>query len=538
MEAQVTPGRTAAGASPARFLARHWLAVLLAAAGVLATAYTAWRLRERYVGDAAIYLSYARNAADGHPFQFNVGDFSSGSTSPLWSLLLAVPYLFGLGIGGAQAFAAAFAALAFLATLLAARRVSRSWTAASVASLFVLGTMTTYAISLFESGLVVTLCALAVLAGVRVAEGWTDEGLSPRTLAPLVAVWAALPLARPDAVLLVIAQAGTLFAFAPAGRRRAAPLLLAALAVAAIPSAAYFGYSLVELGTPSTSSQERAFALQEVAPHWIGPFYRSSVAIRDVVASPWVFGVVPALGGLVLLWRRRSARWLAVYCAAGLAGYIALLTFVAPTFIENTRYLLPVVPLVAVGAAYLLARARGTALWLPALLAGLLAIGGSAALELRDRTDVLRSFDITKDEVFERDVTTRIDRLAKPGDVVLSYEVQLRYFLRDDLEVLSSDGITDGRVRQYQDGPDLTAFLRRYKPRWWIADQNTLARRFMRDSVLSRALLAFRADPGLRSAAFEGIRFDVIARRRRPLPRGFGGWQMLFRLAYPTGQPG
>jgi hypothetical protein len=88
-------------------------AVLIAAAGALAIAYTAYRLRDRYIGDAAIYLPYARNAADGHLFQFNVGEFSSGSTSPLWALVLALPYLFGAGIGGAKVMAALVAVVAF-----------------------------------------------------------------------------------------------------------------------------------------------------------------------------------------------------------------------------------------------------------------------------------------------------------------------------------------------------------------------------------------------------------------------------------------
>ena len=40
--------------------------------------------------DAYIHLVYARNLAAGHGFAFNVGEPSIGTTSPLWTLLLAL----------------------------------------------------------------------------------------------------------------------------------------------------------------------------------------------------------------------------------------------------------------------------------------------------------------------------------------------------------------------------------------------------------------------------------------------------------------
>jgi hypothetical protein len=510
-------------------------AVLIAAAGSLALAYIAYTLRDSYIGDAAIYLPYARNAADGHLFQFNVGEFSSGSTSPLWALVLAVPYLFGAGIGGAKVMAALMAVAAFLTTVAAARRVSGSWTAAAVASLVVVGTMGSYAVGLYESGLVVALSALALIAGARAVEAWRDAGrLDARAAAPLVAVWAALPLARPDAVVLVGAQAVALLAFAPVPWRRAFLPLAAALALAAVPAAAYFGYSLAELGTASTSSQGRAFALQESAAKLFGPLYRTDDAVRELASSPWVFAVVPALAGLALLARRAEGRWVAGYGGLGLLAYVVLLSVVAPAPpYEATRYLVPVLPIVAAGAAYTLSRARGTRLWVPAVAVGALAIGISSGLEADDRVDVLRSFGIGKTEVFETDVSSEIERRARPGDVVLAYEVQLRYYLRDDLEVLSQDGIIDGKVRPYQDEGEITAFLRRYRPRWWIADANVNFRRYLHGTVLQRAFHAFKRDPAPPVRTLDGIRFELVARRDRPLERGFGGWQMLFRLDYP-----
>jgi hypothetical protein len=518
-----------------RFVQKHGLAAVIAVAAAVAMVYASYRIRGAWTGDATIYLPYARNAAEGHLFQYNVGEFSSGSTSPLWSLLLALPFLFDLGIDGARVFSAALAVLALCVTIACARYVSRSWLAAAVAALFVVGTMTIFAVSLYESSLVVILSGLSIAAGERVVRVWShDERPSLSTAAPLFVVWAALPLARPEAVLLVALQALALLLFSPVDRRRAAATILSGLALAAVPAAAYFGYSLAELGTPSTSSQGRGFALHESAGRLFGPFYRSADALRELTRSPWIFAVVPGLAGLAVLLRNRSTRWLGAYGVAAVAAYVSLLTFVAPAFYDTPRYLLPVVPIVVVGTACLLARTRGSRLWWPAVGAATLVLGGSAVHRLEERVDFMRSLEISNHEVFERDVTALVNRLARPGDVLLSYEVQLRYYLRDDVRILSQDGIIDGKVHPYQERRDMTAFLLRYRPRWWIADGNVNTRPYLKGSVLERSLLAFRQHPHAGARTLDGVRFTLVARRKRPPAVGFGSWEMLFRLDYPS----
>ena len=134
--------------------------------------------------------------------------------------------------------------------------------------------------------------------------------------------------------------------------------------------------------------------------------------------------------------------------------------------------------------------------------------------------------------MFERDVVGTINKLAHPGDTLLAYEVQLRYYLRTDVSVLSEDGITDAKVRPYQTPARMTAFLRRYRPDWWIADANVTTRPYMRGSVLDRVFTSFKADRTLKTENIGGIRFTLVERRSRPLAPGFGGWQMLFQLSY------
>ena len=511
------------------------VAAALTVAGLLVTAWGAYRLRGLYVGDAAVYLPYAENAAEGNFFQFNEGEFSSGSTGVLWSLILAIPFVFGFDIDGARAVATLFAMAGLVGTLLAAERVSRSWTAAAVASLFVLGTMVFYAVAMYESGLIVVLSAVLLIAGDRMLQSWRERGeIDLRTMAPVIATWAALPLVRPDSVILVGAHAAALLAFAPAPRGRALAKVAVGLAIAAIPAAAYFGYSLVELDTFSTSSQGRTFALQEVSEEWIGPLYKSDDAIQELFGSPWIFVFVPGVAGLALLarWARDRWQWVTVYGLLAVAGYIALLTFIAPGLSDTDRYLLPTVPILAAGAAALLARARASRLWPVAVAVAVLAVALPSLDELRDLTRFARSAGIKEHEVFERDVVQRVESLAERGDVLLAYEVQLRLFLRDDIDLLSLDGITDGKVAPYQDDSELTAFLERYRPRFWIADRNVHTRPYLRDTVLERVLDAHERDPERMSFVDDGLRFRLLAVRDRPLARAFGGWEALFEISY------
>jgi hypothetical protein len=511
------------------------VAAALVLAGLAVIAWTAYRLRGLYVGDAAVYLPYAENAAEGHFFQFNEGEFSSGSTGVLWSLILGISFLFGLDIDGARALATLFAMAALVATFLAAQRVSRSWTAAAVASLFALGTMVFYAVAMYESGLIVLLSAALLLAGDRLLQMWREHGeIGLRALAPVVAIWAALPLVRPDAVILVAAHAVALIAFAPAPRGRAVARVATGLALAALPVLAYFGYSIIELETFSTSSQGRTFALQEVSDEWIGPLYLADDAVDVLFASPWIFVFLPGVAGLALLarWARERFGWVAAHGLLAVAGYIALLTFVAPGLHDTDRYLLPTVPILATGAAALLARASGSQLWPVAVGLGILAVALPALDELRDRTRFARAAGITEHEVFERDVVRTVEAHADPGDVLLAYEVQLRLFLSDDVDVLSVDGITDGKVAPYQEDSELTEFLEEYRPRFWIADRNAHTRPYLRETVLERVLDAHEADPGSRTFVEDGIRFRLLAARDRPLARAFGGWEALFELSY------
>ena len=47
--------------------------------------------------DSWIHLTYARNLAEHREWAFRLGERSAGSTAPLWTVLLAIGFLIGLG---------------------------------------------------------------------------------------------------------------------------------------------------------------------------------------------------------------------------------------------------------------------------------------------------------------------------------------------------------------------------------------------------------------------------------------------------------
>jgi hypothetical protein len=122
-----------------RFTARHVFILMLLAAlslgGYLLIAYREFRLGFP-LDDAWIHQTYARNLALQGEWSFIPGQISAGSTSPLWSALLAPgfwlhlsPYLWTFGLGWLLlAGLAAVAAVTF--QRLAAQRSHLSWLAA------------------------------------------------------------------------------------------------------------------------------------------------------------------------------------------------------------------------------------------------------------------------------------------------------------------------------------------------------------------------------------------------------------------------
>ncbi|MBK5295938.1 MAG: hypothetical protein JJE40_02200, partial [Vicinamibacteria bacterium] len=150
--------------------------------------------------DAWIHVQFGHNVASGHGFSFNAGVPSSGSTAPLWTLLLAIPLWAGIGpIASAIGLGQVCLLVAALSAMALARQVTHSRAAGVLAGLAVVLTprLVWAGLSGMEVPLYAALVTSALAVYVRALTRKDDVGAWWGVLAGL-AGWA-----RPETFMIV-----------------------------------------------------------------------------------------------------------------------------------------------------------------------------------------------------------------------------------------------------------------------------------------------------------------------------------------------
>ena len=230
-----------------------WRPALIVLAVLVAAAWgSAMERRLTYPGfpldDTWIHLQFARNLAEGQGFSFNPGVSSSGSSAPLWTLVLALPLALGFGpIASAKLLGIALVAVTALSASELARRMSGSPWAGLLAGVAVAVTprMVWAGLSGMEVPLYAALATLAMAAYVHAldnpAADWGLWGL----LAGL-AGWA-----RPETfVAATILGAAWFLGGARDGTRRLVPGWWRPVLALAIAMAAFVAFNLYVGGRP------------------------------------------------------------------------------------------------------------------------------------------------------------------------------------------------------------------------------------------------------------------------------------------------
>ncbi|HEX3177097.1 MAG TPA: hypothetical protein VHZ49_10510 [Methylomirabilota bacterium] len=318
--------------------------------GLAAAVPLAWMLAREHaiagapgfpLDDSWIHLHFARHLAEGAGFAYNLGQPVSGSTAPLWTLLLAAGALvagatlamvktLGVAAGIAAALVVRRAALAFGAPPAAAlsAAVTLLWTGA-----FAWG-----ALSGMEVMLAALLVGAALLALARDAT-WATA------LAGALAA-----LARPEAILLT----PLLAAARPLTLRRA--LIFTIVTVAALAPFVAFSYATVGRPVPATAVAKVEGGLLG----WLGgiresPLTTWGIRPRDfsIEWTRWLFQthvLLPlALPSIALVWTRGN-RALGVVGLALLVhplGMALLAPYRGPAFQEG-RYSIHLLPIAVV----------------------------------------------------------------------------------------------------------------------------------------------------------------------------------------------
>lgn len=414
-------------------------------------------LRDTFHGDPTIYFIYSRNIRDGDFFAFNPGVFSSGSTSPLWAIILSFGFLFPEGILAGKIIACLFTCTALLVYYLTLKKIFDFPIGISLTTgvlcyyLFLPGLM------VYETPLMVILVNFLIFLNYLI---FSKHDF--RYFWYLGIVWTFIPLARPEGFLLVVLNfLLLLFTFRNSKKQVLQSTLLFLLS--SIPSLIYFGYSYLQTGTFSTSSYCRTFALKEM------PFSLDNLERYFIPLLPFGLGII------VFILKRVFQR--NIYPVLFLS--LPLILMIMSLSIQRAKF----------------EEQRG----------------------------------LTFDVIVEKDVIEFLNTIALPDVTVLAYEVQDRYYLRNDLFLLSLDGIVDGKIIPYFN--DVQAFLIRYKPKYWIANDAVLYRPFLNKSILKDVYLS-AIHPGS-TFTTNGIRFTCIwLNQKYQKFHGFANAKAIFMIDY------
>ena len=433
---------------------RRWVALIL---GILVLALglvVTYRLEAGPgypLDDSWIHLAFARHLAHGAGFGINPGQASTGSTAPLWALLLSAGFVMGADhtiwpwLLGAFCLAASgvATALAIHRVTAAARPESATGprTAAWIGGLLVVATpvLVWSAAGAMEVPLFTALMMLAWAAQAqdraRGSERWQISALwgIPAGLAAL---------ARPEGLLFA-----SLLGVCSRPRSAMRNLLIASLFYAPypiycftvsgrpFPSTFYAKTTTALGGLPGFEYLRSAAALIWTAAPAIAILFlagMASVAWRALTArGRWIIPALPGLLFIVALPIAYSSMGRA-YLFAGVAGNFG-------------RYLYPVLPFMAVAGTWGIAGSGGpkAGRWVaPASMALLLAWNGYSAVSYSS----FYAHNVRDINALEVEMAGRLARRFSAGSRVAANDVgALAYFT--DLKVLDLVGIVSPEVQ-------------------------------------------------------------------------------------------
>jgi len=310
------------------------LIVCLTAALYLGTTWQHLGVVGLPLDDAWIHQVYARSLARDGCWCFGDGHFSTGSTSPAWTILLALghlmhlpPVMWALALGGL--FHALTGILTFYLVL--------AWFGQSrLAALAAAATLLEWhlawaAFSGMETTLFVALCTAYLLIAARDARNPSVLGLAGG-----LAI-----LTRPEAILLILVSLIYLTRYCPHTRRWRWWLSFGV--VLAIPVVPWLGYNLIVSGRPFPGT------LYAKRVQWVEP-WSIEMAFRFLGNCLSYFGLGPSflaspffvLAGARMLREHRTELLTPIGWVIGLlTGYAIIL----PVLYDRGRYLMPLWPI-------------------------------------------------------------------------------------------------------------------------------------------------------------------------------------------------
>jgi hypothetical protein len=285
--------------------------------------------------DAWIHLTYARNFALHEQWAFRLGQISAGSTSPLWTILLAIGYLLNLApyiwpffLGWVILALLGIQAESVARTLVSTYRPRLPWVGFFFVTVWHLTWSAVSGMETLLQGFIIfyVLSTLLVNPGRYLALGFLT-GLS---------IWV-----RPDGITLLGPLIFTAFMIEKRDRQRGSAIakILIGFSALFVP---YLLFNLAISGNPMPNTFYAKQAEYQTAWLALGLTFRLNNYLMPILASPFI-ALLP--GAVMWMGRRvRSWDWAAIASLLWFAGYIGLYFLRLPAY-QHGRYIIPAFPI-------------------------------------------------------------------------------------------------------------------------------------------------------------------------------------------------
>jgi hypothetical protein len=414
-------------------------------------------LRDVVMGDAFIHFVFARGIAEGQPFFYN-GEFSAGSTSPLWSALLA-PFwkIFGMKIiWMVKILAGFFVALSIPLTFVASFKVSKNRNlsliaAALIATSFV---FSFWAAKGMETPFYVCLVLLSFIFYLRILE--LEKSL---TLEIALGILLGLGiLTRPEMWFF------SLFIGIPLLMKKGWRVIFSVGILAFLVFSPYYIWLYENTGQIFPSSVARILRARQWAIEWNGVFF--TLEIFKILLAKFLL-LTPFF--LFFFWRREKINRFVFYpIFAWLTFHVIFFSIIFPTT-EGYRYLLAALPfffLISVLGIFRLPKKWQTPILIFAIVGSCL-ISGQQFLERRDSIENCEKPFIDKTR---REVGIWIHENTPPESLIAMKEIDQSAFY-GERRMLSLDGTLDTRAMEFVKSGNQLQFLKNERPNFFILEE-------------------------------------------------------------------
>lgn len=295
--------------------------------------------------DSWIHFRFAENFANGHFFEYNIGEPTPGTTSPLWVIILSVPFLFSNNL--ILSYACAVTLLFFFLSCIEVYRIALKLGFRSNYALLagVLTVINGRLIWASLSGMEVTLFCWLILLIARIHIDEINRGKLRFSTGILLGITA---LVRPETYMFGLLYYISSLIILRKGIKENLSAFIFSILLFIIILSPYPVFSLIMTGKPLPNTFQGQQGALRFLPdvNFIDATWRLFVKDNFIVFILWLAGSYLFIRSAVK--RQIEKKWLLIYLWIILMPVIS--AFLTPNWRHHGRYLMPIIPFINLAA--------------------------------------------------------------------------------------------------------------------------------------------------------------------------------------------